>query len=379
LGLLFERTDELDTPLNKKFINPVIKFVKSLMIPIGSVFLASLVGGGILYISGSDPLEAYSALLKGAFGNMSSITRTLEKATPLILNGLAVAFALKAGLFNIGTQGQFLFGALAAAVAGFFIQGVSPVFHIPIAMTAGILGGGLYGALQGALKAYSGAHEVITGIMCNYIAINITDYLVNHPFRDTSPGNIVARTPLILETSFLPDIAGLPGGFFISLIAAILVWWILKNTVLGFEITMVGAGINAARYSGVRIQYVLMITMLLSGALAGLGGAIETQGVVHRFQPGFNIGLGFEGITIALLGRVHPLGIIPAALLIGAMKAGASMMQFSAGVESEIIDIIQALILFFVTADMIVQRVIPGMRGQKGKKLSLSAGWGGHS
>jgi len=369
----------LDTPLNKKYTNLVITIVTSLMIPIGSVFLASLVGGIILFISGSDPLEAYAALLKGAFGNMSSITRTLEKATPLILNGLAVAFALKAGLFNIGTQGQFLFGALAAAVAGFFIQGLSPVIHIPIAMIAGILGGGLYGALQGALKAYSGAHEVITGIMCNYIAINITDYLVNHPFRDTSPGNIVARTPLILETSFLPDMAGLPGGFFISLIAAVLVWWILKNTVIGFEITTVGAGINAARYSGVRIQYVLMITMLLSGALAGLGGAIETQGVVHRFQPGFNIGLGFEGITIALLGRVHPLGIIPAALLIGAMKAGASMMQFSAGVESEIIDIIQALILFFVTADIIVQRVIPGMRGQKGKKLSLSAGWGGHS
>jgi len=365
--------------VNENRKNYTITMIQSFMIPIGSVFFASLVGGIILFATGSDPMEAYTALFKGAFGNMASITRTLEKATPLILNGLAVAFAFKAGLFNIGTQGQFLFGALAAAVAGVFIQGVSPVFHVPIAIMAGMLAGGLYGALQGALKAYSGAHEVITGIMCNYIAINITDYLVNHPFRDTSPGNIVARTPPILATSHLPDIAGLPSGFFLALITAILVWWILKKTVTGFEITTIGAGVNAARYAGIRFHHTIILTMLISGALAGLGGAIETQGIVHRFQPGFNIGLGFEGITIALLGRIHPLGILPAAILIGAMKAGASMMQFSAGVESEIIDIIQALILFFVTADMIIQRVIPGMGKQKNKKLSLSAGWGNHS
>lgn len=355
----------------------MIATIRSFIIPVGSVIFASLIGGIVLFLSGSDPIEAYAALLKGAFGSMTSITRTLVKATPLMMNGLAVAFAFRAGLFNIGTQGQFIFGAFAASVAGFFIQGVPSVFHILLALIAGVIAGGVYGAFQGALKAYSGAHEVITGIMCNYIAINITDYLVSHPFRDTSPGNIVAKTPLILETSYLPDIEGIPGGFLISLLAAVLVWWILKHMVLGFEINTVGTGPDAARYSGMRVQRILLITMLISGTLAGLGGALETQGVVHRFQPGFHTGLGFEGITIALLGRVHPFGIIPAAVLIGAMKAGANIMQFSAGVESEIIDVIQALILFFVTADVFFKKMIPGMRWQKGEKLSLHAGWGG--
>lgn len=357
----------------------MILLFRSLLVPVGSVLLAFLTGGILLFLSGSHPVEAYIALLQGAFGDGSSISRTLEKATPLILNGLAIAFALKAGLFNIGAQGQFLFGAFAAAVAGFYVQGIPSVLHIPLSIFAGMIAGGIYGLVQGALKALSGAHEVITGIMCNYIAINLTDYLVNHPFRDRSPGNIVARTPQILDTSRFPDVAGVPFGFIAAIIAAILVWWIARYAIFGFEIRAVGSGINAARYSGVRIRSVLIGTMLISGALAGLGGAVETQGIVHRFQPGFNTGLGFEGITIALLGRVHPLGIIPAAILIGAMKAGAGMMQFSAGVENEIIDVIQSLILFFVTADVILQKMFPGIKWPEGECLSLSMGWGGNS
>lgn len=343
--------------------------------PVLSVLLAAGAGAIILAISEADPAEAYTALLKGAFGDLSAFSRTLEKATPLILNGLAVALALRAGLFNIGTQGQLLFGALASAVVGFSFQDLPSLIHIPFAMLAGIAAGGVYGVIQGALKAYTGAHEVITGIMFNYIAINITDYLTNDPFRDTSSGNIIARTPLISETSFLPDVTGIPSGFLICLLAAVFVWWIFKSTVIGFEIRMVGSGANAARYSGIRIKGILMITMLASGALAGLGGAIETQGIVHRFQPGFNIGLGFEGITIALLGRIHPFGIVPAAILFGAMKSGAGLMQFTVGVETEIIDVIQALILFFVAADLLAGRIIPGVSGSR-EKLTLSAGWG---
>jgi len=371
------QADELDVPLNEKYTILGIAIIRSFMIPAGSIFFAFFIGGIVLFLSGSDPVVAGTALVKGAFGSMTSIAHTLLKATPLMMNGLAVAFAFKAGLFNIGTQGQFIFGAFASAVAGFFFQDVPPVFHIPIALIAGMFAGGIYGAIQGALKVYSGAHEVITGIMCNYIAINITDYLVNHPFRDRSPGNIIAKTPLILESSYIPAIAGIPGGFLLSLFTAVLVWWIVKQMVLGFEINTVGIGPDGARYSGMRVQRILLITMLISGILAGLGGALETQGVVHRFQPGFHTGLGFEGITIALLGRAHPFGIIPAAVLIGAMKAGANMMQFSAGVESEIIDVIQALILFFVTAEVFFKRMIPGMRWQKGENLSLRAGWGG--
>ena len=350
---------------------------RSFLISAGSVLLAFGIGSIVLLLSGAHPGEAYAAMFQGAFGHLPAFTRTLEKATPLILNGLAVAFALRAGLFNIGTQGQFLFGAFAAAVAGFFLPGMPGLVHVALALFAGMLAGGFYGMVQGALKAYSGVHEVITGIMCNYLAVNITDYLVNGPFRDRSPGNIIARTPEILDSSRLPLLFGIPSGFMIALFAAILVWLMVRITVLGFEIRTVGAGIHAAQYSGMRIRWIVVITMLVGGALAGLGGALETQGVVHRFQPGFNIGLGFEGITIAFLGRGHPLGIVPAAILIGAMKAGASMMQFSAGVENEIIDIIQALILFFVTADMIFQKMIPGLGWTEQERLAVHTGWGG--
>jgi simple sugar transport system permease protein len=211
--------------------------------------------------------------------------------------------------------------------------------------------------------------------MLNYVAINITDYLADGPWKDTAPGNIVARTPPILDSAVLPGIGGINSGFLIAIIFAVLTWWLLWKTTIGFEIRTVGQNPNAARYAGVKVPRTVILTMVLSGLLAGIGGAIETQGVVGRFQPGFNAGLGFDGITIALLGKTHPFGVIPAAILVGAMKAGASQMQFSAGVAKEITDVIQALILFFVAADMIV-RWIFRMREVGEERVTLTSGWG---
>jgi ABC-type uncharacterized transport system permease subunit len=331
---------------------------RSTSVPLAAVFLAVLIGAIILSFQGANPLKAYLSLLQGSFGTIKAFGRTLEKTTPLVLSGLAIAFAFKAGLFNIGAQGQLLFGAMAAAVVGFGIEGLPSGFHVPFSMLSGALAGGLYAAIQGALKAYTGAHEVITGIMLNYVAINVTDYLSGGPFTDTAPGNIIARTPLILSTSQIPAIGGIPLGFVLALMLAVVIWWLLKHSPIGFEIRTLGLNLNAARYAGIKVYRVLIITMALSGIFAGLGGAIETQGVVYRFQPGFNVGLGFDGITIALLGRTHPLGVVPAAILVGAMKAGSSQMQFNAGVAKEIIDVILALILFFVAADAIVRRIL---------------------
>jgi simple sugar transport system permease protein len=337
--------------------------------------LAALIGAVILIASGANPIEAYIALIQGSFGRLASIGRTLEKATPLIFSGLAVAFAFKAGLFNIGAQGQLLLGAMAAAVVGFGIQGLPPIIHIPLALLAGTVAGALFGAIPGALKVYTGAHEVITTIMLNYIAINITDYLADGPFKDTSPGNIVARTPLIADSAKIPVIGNIPLGFIIALLAAVFAWWLLYKTTKGFEIRTVGLNPNAARYAGIKVAFTVILAMVISGGLAGMGGAIETQGVVFRYQPGFNIGLGFDGITVALLGRTHPFGVIPAAILVGALKAGASQMQFSAGVAKEITDVIQALILFFVAADQIVRWILR-MRADEGEKVTLTTGWG---
>lgn len=344
-------------------------------VPLAAVVLAGCVGGIILILSGIHPLEAYTALFEGALGSVPAIARTLEKATPLVFSGLAIAFAFKAGLFNIGAQGQLLFGALTAAIVGCMMKDLPAFLHIGLALSAGALAGGAYSAVQGVLKAYTGAHEVITGIMLNYVAINITDVLTVGPFRDTTPGNIIARTPLIAETSKIPLACGLPLGFGIAVAASVIIWWFLKSTPLGFEIRTMGLNADAARYAGMRPRRIIVTTMLISGLLAGSGGAIETLGVVHRYQPGFNVGLGFDGITIALLGKVHPLGVVPAALLMGAMKAGATQMQFSSGVAKELVDVIQAFILLFVAADIFIRKLFR-TKTADGTTVRLSSGWG---
>lgn len=346
-------------------------------IPLASVLLALIIGGIILEFSGANAIGAYAALYEGAFGDLSRLGRTLEKATPLILSGLAVTFAFKAGLFNIGAQGQLVLGAVTAAAIGFGVEGLPLIIHLPFALLGGALAGALYGAIPGVLKTTTGAHEVITTIMLNFIALNIGDYLADGPLKDNSPGNIIARTPEILETAIIPKMVDetIPLGFFIAAAVAIGVWWLLTKTTLGFEIQTAGLNPHAAKYAGIKVGRTIIITMVISGMLAGLGGAIETQGVIGRFQPGFNVGLGFDGITVALLGKTHPIGAIFAALLIGAMNAGASQMQFTAGVPHEIIDVIQALILFFVAAEIIIRRII-GMRSDEEEGVVLTTGWG---
>ncbi|HNB52275.1 MAG TPA: hypothetical protein PK530_10050, partial [Anaerolineales bacterium] len=186
-------------------------------VPLGAVLLAGLIGAIILKISGASPLQAYAALIKGSFGDAEAFGRTMEKATPLIFSGLAVAFAFKAGLFNIGAQGQLLFGAIVSAYVGFAVTGLPFIIHAPLALLCGALAAALYGAIPGALKTYTGAHEVITTIMLNFIAINLTDYLADGPWKDTTPGNIVARTPKILETASIPTLGTVPVGFLIAL------------------------------------------------------------------------------------------------------------------------------------------------------------------
>lgn len=425
----------------------------NIRVPMAAVILALIIGAVILIISGVNPFSAYIALFRGAFGKLDQLERTLEKATPLIFSGLAVAFAFKAGLFNIGAQGQLLLGAMASAMIGFMITGLPPLVHIPLALLGGAIVGALYGAIPGVLKTFTGAHEVITTIMLNYVAINLTDYLADGPYKDQSPMNVVARTPKIAETavistprinltlglsivllimiiasilfffilrkkifriknkqlqffvrfsvvigigigiglllqSFFPKFYGLeislfnfeavplPIGFFIALATCVVIWFVLMRTSLGFEIRTVGINLHAAKYAGMKVRIMFILAMVVSGFLAGLGGAVETQAVVGRFQPGFNTGLGFDGITVALLGRTHPLGVIPAALLIGAMQAGSNIMQKEASVPAEIIDVIQALMLFFVAADMIVRWIIRAKSTPDEEKTKLTTGWG---
>ena len=342
--------------------------VGSWLIPIIAVFIALFIGGILIKLQGLDPVVAYKSLFKTAFGSIEGIGATLGKSTPLVLSGLAVAVGLRAGLFNIGAQGQLLSGSLAAAWAGVTFDGLPGYIHIPVALIIGAFFGSIVAAISGLLKAYRGVHEVITTIMLNSIVMAIADYLASGKLRE--PGQFLTRTSEIAESARLPIIGNLPSGFFIAVILGVFIWWVLGRTTSGFRIETVGRNRHAAWYSGISVKRTVVSAMVVSGAIAGLGGAIETLGITYRYAPAVNLGLGFDGITIALLGRVHPIGIIPGAILIGGMRAGAANMQFDAGVAPEIVDLLMALILLFVTAPLITRFF------KNSSNKSMTSGWG---
>ncbi len=349
---------------------------RQLVVPILAVVLGLLAGALLILLTGDNPLTAYGGLMAGSLGSAEGIGRTLDKATPLVLGGLAVAFAFKAGLLNIGGQGQLLLGAVFAAWAGFDFD-LPAIVHIPFALVIGGLAAALLGALSGYLKAKRGTHEVISTIMLNFVAANFTEWLVSRdgPWKDPD-GGAIARTPAILPSAEFPRVGELPTGFLVAVLAAVVIWWIVARSTLGFEIQTVGANPNAARYAGISVPRIIIIAMTISAFLAGLGGAIQTQGVIGRFEPGFNTGLGFDGITIALLARTNALAVVPAALLIGGLDAGSTLMQSRTNVEPEIINVIQAFILFFVAAPSAVRWLLRLRNAADEPEVQLAGGWG---
>jgi simple sugar transport system permease protein len=333
-------------------------------VPVASVVLALLVAALIILASslvttGSIdwrlPFVAYGALLQGAFGSQTGVLNTVLQATPLVLGGLAVGVGFKAGLFNIGGYGQFLLGATAAAGVGAALATAPAPIAITAALFAGMLAGAAWGWIPGALKAFSGAHEVVTTIMLNSIAVAFIGWLILGPLL--APGFSFARTGA-LGNSALPIMVGnLHLGVLLAVAAVPAVWWLLFRSTRGFEIRSVGANPSAARYAGMRPKFLVMLTMSLSGLLFGIAGSTEILGVSHFMIPSYGTSLGFDAIAVALLGRSHPLGIAAAALLFGALRAGAGLMQVLAGIPVEIVDVIQATILLFLAADVVVRRL----------------------
>jgi len=302
------------------------------------------------------PIFAYLNLLAGAFGSGTAIVNTLVAAAPLMLGGLAVGLGFKAGLFNIGVAGQFLSGAFAAAVVGAALADASPALAVPAALAAGALAGAALAFIPGILKARTGAHEVVTTIMLNNAAALLLAWAVGDLVR--APGFSFARTGEIGNAA-LPVLLGrnLHLGIPIAIAAIFLIRWLLERTTLGFEIRSVGANPHAARYAGMRPVYLVTLTMTLSGLLAGIAGAIQLLGVIGFYASGISASVGFDSIAVALLGRSDPIGILFSALLFGAFRAGAPLMQINTDVPIEVIDIIQALIILFLAADLIVKRV----------------------
>ncbi len=372
-----------------------------MLVPLLAVFTSVLIGGVVIWITGGGPpppelanwpqpllqtglwrpILAYTGLLEGSFGSPQALSETAVWATPYIFAGLAVALAFKGGLFNIGAEGQIALGALISAWIGFGLPKVvgplPPVIHVPLALLGGTLAGAAWGAIPGWLKARTGAHEVINTIMMNYLALLLTSLLLNGPWKDPRPFNVVAQTPMIAQSAQIaPIFEGLRfhWGMPLALLAAVAVYWLLWRTTLGFEIRTVGANPNAARYAGISVGRITVLSMGLSGLLAGLAGAVEVVALNHRHTVSFNIGYGFDAIAIALLGKNHPAGVVLGAVLFGAMRNGATRMQFMTQVPVDVISLIQALVLLFVAADEIV-RYLYRIRA-RGERLVLTRGWG---
>jgi len=322
--------------------------------PVWAVLISFLVGSLVIIGAGANPLQAYLALISGAIGNEGLVATTLIKSVPLMLGGLAIAVAFRSGVFNIGVEGQIYIGALFAVWAGSALR-LPAGIHLVVALAAGMLGGFLWSAIPGYLKATRGFNEVVVTIFMNYIAIDLVDYLVQGPLRE--PGwNYQTRA--VADTARLPII--LPGtdlhfGLIVALIMAGLVYVLLFHTPLGFRLRMVGSNPEAARYSGIKVTRVTVLAMAISGALAGLAGAVEILGVQFRLLSGFSPGWGFDSIAVALVGQLHPIGLLLSALFFGALRTGANSMQTAVGLPVVVVYVIQGLTVLFMMIGTAVQ------------------------
>jgi len=387
--------------------NLISKVGQSIKLPGLSFFMAFTITGLIIAVSDSkvlakigSPLEflksagssvgnAYLSLFQGSiydnrlaesnfFEGFYPFFETIVTATPLILTGLSVALAFKSGLFNIGAQGQFIFGAIGASYIGFRFDLPAGV-HIIAAAIAAMFLAAIWGGIVGFLKARTGAHEVILTIMMNYIA----GYFILWLLKTTTflrPGRLDPIAPEVLESAKLPLLAGedfrIHAGIFVALAAALFVWWLLAKTTIGYKFRAVGANAKAARTAGISVPFVITSTMMICGALAGLGGAVHVLGTEHALNAEIAGSLGFDAITVALLGRAQPLGTVFAALLFGALHTGGRMMQSNTGVPLDIVVVTQGLIVLFIAAPMFI-RYIFRLKKLNAAAALTSKGWNG--
>jgi len=341
--------------LFRRMVPKLVTLLRGALPQIIAVLGAFLVGAIVLLATGHSPIEAYSAVLTGAFGDIFGIGQTFTQATPIIFTALAFLFAFKCGLFNIGAEGQLLVGGFTAALVGISFSSLPVFIHLPLALLAGAAGGALWGFIPGILKAKLGAHEVITTMMLSYVALYLTSYMVNYPFK--APG-WVAQTVFVAPSAELPRIlppTQLSASFILSVMIAGITTYLLERTTIGYEIRAIGLNPAAAETGGINIKRRIILALIISGALAGLGGAGEVLGVHRRFIDGFSPGYGWDGLAVALIGGLNPLGAILAAILFGALRSGGMVMNRTTGVPLDIIFILQALVVLFVAAPRLIR------------------------
>jgi simple sugar transport system permease protein len=363
-----EKKETVADGLLSRFVANRFEIEDIIIVPILAVIIALILGALVMLATGVELPRigvAFGALFNGAIGSPSALSETLTAAAPLTLAGLGIALGFRAGLFNIGAEGQLILGGLAAVVVGFALTGLPAYIHLPLALLAGALVGAAWASIAGWLKAATGAHEVITTIMLNLIATQLVGYLLRNP-PVQKPGRSDPISQSVLPSAQLPRLftwfdpsLRVHAGILIMIAAVVLVYWLLFRTTVGFEFRSSGSNQEAARYAGMRSGLIIVLVMACSGALAGLAGANQVLGVLGRASPGFSGGAGFNAIAVALLGRSHPVGVLFAGLLFGALEAGGRQMQATAGVRIDLIAIIQALIIAFVAAPLLVRAIFP--------------------
>jgi simple sugar transport system permease protein len=396
--------------------------LRGLTVPALAVLTALLIGGIVIMVTDqkvyalikegqilqaigtafANWAKAYWALYEGALGNpiriltalgqwlggggiqplMSALrgpSDTLVQSVPYIFAGLAVALGFRAGLFNIGAEGQIGIGWMAAVVVGFSLNSFPAYILLPLAILAGMAAAGIWAGIAGVLKARTGAHEVITTIMLNYISYALAQWLLCGPLENVQG---TCRTQDIVPAAYLPRFLGHPvtvhWGFVLSIGAVLLTAWYLFKTTWGFELRTVGANPKAAKYGGMNVSRTIIVTMFLSGCLAGLAGVSQGLGITHNIALGFQAGYGFDSIALALLGKSHPFGVLGASLLFGVLRAGSSRMQSMAGVPTEIVQIIQAMVIIFIAAPAIIQSIyrLRKLRREETQVAVFTRGWG---
>lgn len=380
-----------------EFTGTGLDWRSTIAVPVLAIVSALIVGAVVIALGDLDTLRlwttdpgravgdtlsnvgsGYKALFLGAVGGIGPISETLTRAAPLILAGLALAIGFQAGLFNIGAQGQMIFGGMFAVTVGFSFN--LPAFiHIPLCIVAGIIGGAIWGAIPGWLRAKSGAHEVITTIMLNFIALRLLDYALTRDFFQV-PGRNDPVSKSVESTALYPKLFAwldprhrVHMGIIVALLVALLVYWLLFRSTIGFQFRAVGANPDGARYAGMSVVWLTVAVMAVSGGLAGLAGADLVLGPLGRATPGFAGNVGFDAIAIALVGRSHPFGVVAAGLLFGGLAAGGQAMQASTAIGIDVVSVIQALIIVFIAAPALI-RAIYRVRADT-ESTQVTQGW----
>ena len=393
-------------------------FWQSIAVPALAILTGLLIGAILIALSSQRVYEAfgqgvaqglgtavneiwssYKALFSGAFGNFGKIVsafqdgspqkirvainpflESLVVATPYIFSGLAVALGFRAGLFNIGVEGQLFIGALCSTFVGYSIKGLPGFIHMPLALLAGMAGGAFWGFIPGFLKAKTGGHEVINTIMMNYIAFRLTDWLLTGPMTRQGAGSMPV-SPIIEESAQIPQFFPSPIrfhlGFFMALAVAWLIWWLLFKTTWGLNLRTVGTNPRAAKYAGLSTVKTTIMGMSISGALAGMAGAVQTLAVNRSMAVGLSSGYGFDSIALALIGNNHPLGVILSSLLFGTLRNGATRMMVVSQIPIDIVSVIQAIILMLVAAPGIIQAIYHLKNLKTSDDKVFLSGWGG--